>query len=319
MVIVGCAFLAVFVLIFGPYWLLVLHPEGREERALRRRLKSRRAAVFSRSVLKAGEGLSSIRLLDAILARSQGVTAPLERLLAVSGLKTTIGTVVLACVMTGAFTVFLASQLTSSALFAIGLGCGAACLPVMYVRWAARKRLGTFEEQFPEAIDLIARGLRAGHALTTTLQMVAEEISDPVGGEFRLLFDQQNYGMSLTDALRGFAERVPIIDARFFVTALLTQREMGGNLSEVLDNLATVIRERFRVKRQVRVVSAHGRITGMVLLFLPPVLAVVLTVLSPSNMRLLLDDPIGIQMLTAGFVLQVLGVIIVRRIMNVEY
>src|SRR5206468_9289499 len=176
-----------------------------------------------------------------------------------------------------------------------------------------------FEEQFPEAIDLIARGLRAGHALTTALQMVGEEIPDPVGGEFRQLFEQQNYGMSLPDALIAFARRVPIIDARFFVTALLTQREMGGNLSEVLDNLAMVIRERFKVKRQVRVVSAHGRITGLVLGILPVAVALVLLVVAPADLRLLVQDPLGIQLLIAGAVLQVIGVLVIRRILDVEY
>ena len=149
--------------------------------------------------------------------------------------------------------------------------------------------------------------------------MVADEIPDPVGREFRQLFEQQNYGMSLPDALRAFAKRIPIMDARFFVTALLTQREMGGNLSEVLDNLAMVIRERFKVKRQVRVVSAHGRITGVVLGLLPPAVAVVLYFIAPADMRLLVQDPLGIQMVIASVVLQLVGVVTIKRIMNVEY
>jgi tight adherence protein B len=176
-----------------------------------------------------------------------------------------------------------------------------------------------FEEQFPEAIDLLARSLRAGHALPSGLQNVADEIPDPVGGEFRILFDQQNYGMSLTEALRAFAERIPVLDARFFVTAVLTQRETGGNLSEVLDNLAEVIRERFKVKRQVRVVSAHGRITGWVLGFLPPALALVLYLIAPDHIGLLVTDPLGFRMLMVGLALQVIGVLIIRRIVDVEY
>ncbi len=210
-------------------------------------------------------------------------------------------------------------RLTPSVLLALVIAGLTGSVPILLVRRAAQKRLIVFEAQFPEAIDLIARGLRAGHALTTTLQMVGDEVPDPVAAEFRLLFEQQNYGMSLTDALKAFAERVPIIDARFFVTALLTQREMGGNLSEVLDNLASVIRERFKVKRQVRVVSAHGRITGLVLGFLPPIVAIVLFILNPKHMRLLIDDPIGVQMVMVGVALQVIGVIAIRRIVDVEY
>ena len=125
---------------------------------------------------------------------------------------------------------------------------------------------------FPEAIDLIARALRAGHALTTGLGMVADEIPAPVGQEFRRLYDEQNFGMSLPEAMRAMARRVPVLDARFFVTAVLTQREAGGNLSEVLDNLASVMRERFKMKRQVRVASAHGRISAWVLSCMPPAL-----------------------------------------------
>src|SRR5439155_6702388 len=155
---------------------------------------------------------------------------------------------------------------------------------------------------------LMARALRAGHALTTALQIVGDEIPDPVGAEFKLLFDRQNYGMSLPDALKAFADRMPILDARFFVTALLTQREMGGNLSEVLDNLATVIRERFKVKRQVRIVSAHGRLTGLVLGLLPPAVAVVLFVTAPDHIRTLIDDRLGLDMLMGAVVLQCIGV-----------
>ena len=214
---------------------------------------------------------------------------------------------------------FVVAIVSHYVLAGIGAALLVGCVPILYVRRAAAKRLAKFEEQFPDAIDLMARALRAGHSLTTALQLVADEIPAPVGTEFRLLFEQQNYGMSLGDALRGFGDRVPLIDARFFVTALLTQREMGGNLSEILENLAAVIRERFRVKRQVRVVSAHGRITGVVLGCLPPACALVLTVTAPSHIRILVDDPMGRTMLIGGLLLQAIGVVLIRRIVQVEY
>ena len=156
-------------------------------------------------------------------------------------------------------------------LIALAVAPIASILPVLVVRWVANRRLAKFEEQFPEAIDLIARGLRAGHALTTALGMVAEEAPEPVRTEFRLLYDRQNFGMPLSDAFKSFAERVPLIDARFFATSVLTQRESGGNLGEVLDNLSALIRERFKLKRHVRAVSAHGRMTGWLLSMLPMV------------------------------------------------
>ena len=164
-------------------------------------------------------------------------------------------------------------MLTSMFFAAVVAGLLARRVPLLYVRRKRTVRLQTFEEQFPEAIDLISRALRAGHALTTGLGMVADEIPAPVGPEFRRLYDEQNFGMSLPEAMRAMARRVPVLDARFFVTAVLTQREAGGNLSEVLDNLASVMRERFKLKRQIRVISAHGRISAWVLSLLPPVLA----------------------------------------------
>jgi tight adherence protein B len=192
-------------------------------------------------------------------------------------------------------------------------------LPYLYVKRARNKRLLKFEEQFPEAIDLVARALRAGHSLPTGLNMVADELAAPVGAEFRTLYDEQNFGLTLPDALRNFARRIPVLDARFFVTAVLTQREAGGNLAEVLDNLAEVIRARFKVKRQVRVISAHGRITGWVLSGLPPSVALASFILSPVHMQTLLGDPLGVNMIMGAAVLQVIGTLVIRKIVDIEY
>jgi tight adherence protein B len=166
---------------------------------------------------------------------------------------------------------------------------------------------------------LIARSLRAGHTFTTGLGIAAEEIPPPVGLEFRRVYDEQNFGMAMPDALKGMARRVPVLDARFFVTAVLTQREAGGNLAEVLDNLSGVMRERFKVKRQIRVVSAHGRITAWVLTLLPPAIAAVLYVVSPQSMRVLVDDPLGVRLVAFAVGMQVLGSFIISRLVQVEY
>jgi tight adherence protein B len=317
MFIAGVAFVLVFAMVFVPYWALIARTEEQEERALRKRLRVRRAGALA--IIKAQAKFGSIERLDALMMGGRRVVAPLEQWVQQAGSKISLGQVLLASSFMAVVAVVLVSTLTRSVLLAIGVAIVAGSLPVLYLRRAARKRLAAFEEQFPETIDLMARGLRAGHALTTTLQMVGDEIPDPVGAEFRLLFEQQNYGMSLADALKAFGQRVPIIDSRFFVTALLTQREMGGNLSEVLDNLASVIRERFKVKRQVRAVSAHGRITGVVLGCLAPAIAVVLFIISPAHMRLLVDDPLGVRMVMVGLLLQLVGVAIIRRIVDVEY
>jgi tight adherence protein B len=165
----------------------------------------------------------------------------------------------------------------------------------------------------------MARAMRAGHTFTTAIGMVAEEMPEPIAAEFKLLHDQQNFGMPLTEALRNFGERVPLLAAKFFVTAVLTQRESGGNLTEILDNLAAVIRDRFMVMRQVRTKSAHGRMTGWVLTLLPPSLAVALSIRVPGHFSSMLQDQTGVQMIVAAVVLQIVGALIIRKIVNVEY
>ena len=195
----------------------------------------------------------------------------------------------------------------------------AGATPYWYVSFVRQRRMLKFEEHFPEAIDLIARALRAGHALPTGLQMVADELPPPIGTEFRMLYDEQNFGLTMPEALRNFAGRIPVLDARFFVTAVLTQRESGGNLAEVLDNLSSVIRERFKVKRQIRVISAHGRITGWVLALLPPSLAMVTLLINPDHLGTLTGNELGNQLIVAAVTLQVLGTLIMRKIVNVEY
>jgi tight adherence protein B len=198
-------------------------------------------------------------------------------------------------------------------------GALASYVPYGYICWVRNRRLLKFDEQFPEAMDLLARALRAGHALTTGLMMVAEELPEPIGPEFKNLFDEQNFGLPLPQAMKNFAVRIPSLDARFFVTAVLTQRESGGNLSEVLDNLATIIRDRFRVKRQVRVISAHGRITGWVLSALPTSLALFFAFTNAEKYRQFYTNPLGAQMIGVALLLQVIGVYIVSRIVKIEY
>ena len=314
-------FAAVLFMIYGAYWALVVRPEAQGERALIGRLKVRRqsgrAAV--NGLLKARESLSSVPALEVALRRWGGVIQPLRDMVTRSGLTVTVGTVIMASLFIALLTTAALVWVTGSAIFSLGFGLATASLPVLYVRRAATKRQDKFEEQFPEAIDLIARALRAGHALPTAMQMAGEEVADPVGAEFRTMFEQQNYGLSLPEALRAFGQRVQLLDARFFVTAVLTQRETGGNMSEVLDRLGAVIRERFKVKRQVRAVSAHGRITGVVLGFLPPVVAGLIFLVSPAHIRLLIDDQLGVYMVIAAIILQVVGVLIIRRIVDVEF
>jgi tight adherence protein B len=312
-------FALVLAIVLGAYWAFVVRPEQLVEHKVRGRLKAPRGQNLRVTLVKARERLSGIGSLDATLAKTGDALQPLSALVAQSGLKTTLGTVILGSIFAAVVTMAIVSRFVPAMGVTLLAGVAAGFLPILFIKQAAARRLAVFEEQFPEAIDLIARALRAGHALPTALQMVSDEIPAPVGAEFRLLFDQQNFGMSLPDALKEFGARIPLIDARFFVTAVLTQREMGGNLSEVLDKLSAVIRDRFKVKRQVRAVSAHGRITGTVLMALPPVVATVIFFIDPEHMRLLVDDPMGVQMVVTGVTLQIIGIIWIKRVLRVEY
>ena len=321
MLIPVLVFLGVLVAALGAYWLLIVKPEEQSQKDLKKRLRAtpRERAALAAGLLKETPRLSHVDAIDRLLSATGNFAVPIQRLLDQSGLKLTVGALLLLSMCSALAGYALVAWLLRAPLVGILAGLFAAYIPFLYVQWQRKRRLIQFEEQFPEAIDLLARALRAGHAFTTGLDMVGQEMPDPVGAEFRLMYDRQNFGMPVPESLRGFAQRIPIIDARFFATAVLTQRESGGNLSEVLDNLASVIRERFKVKRQVRVISAHGRMTGWVLAALPPVLAAALFMINPDHMMILVRDPLGVQMIIVAIVLQVMGTFIIRKLVNIEY
>jgi tight adherence protein B len=320
-VIVFLTFGLIFGVVVGAYWLFVLRVDQAEGAALRKRLKGDGTPVVRKEfrILKPTEKLSGVVTLNNLLEQMGRVTDPLQRDLNQAGMKITVATLLLSAGVLAVATFLAVSYFAGNRMFGLAGAVLGGMIPFLVVRQKKANRLRKFEEQFPEAIDLIGRALRAGHAFTTGLAMVAEEIGKPVGEEFQLLYDRQNYGMPLPDALKAFALRMPLIDARFFVTAVLTQRETGGNLGEVLDNLARVIRDRFRVKRQVRVLTAHGRITGWILAGMPPALAAAMFVVAPDHMKMLTSDPLGIQMIVGALVLQVIGTLIIRKLVNIPY
>jgi tight adherence protein B len=321
MLAVAATFGLCLTIVLGAYWAFVVLPENTSSKRLRRRL---RAEVAPESPLVDGltrraAPMSALKGLDGLLGRSGRLAEPLRRTVEQSGLPITIGLVVLATIF-AASSVFVVVRLVSGLNWAAAVvGIAAGAVPYLLVRYAAVRRTRLFEDQFPQAIDLIASSLRAGHAFTSGVSMVSDEVADPTGAEFRLLYDQQNFGMALPDALKAFASRVPLLDARFFITAVLTQREAGGNLAEVLDNLSELIRERSRVKRQVRVTSAHGRITGWVLSAMPPALFLMMMLIAPAHMNTFVTDPLGVRMILGALVLQVIGTLAIRRIVRVEF
>jgi len=321
MQIVALTFALCAVIVLGGYWMFVVRPEQAASRALRRRLTPPPVAErpTHADLSKKEAPLSALKMFDDVLVRSGHLLDPLKRSVVDSALPVTIGVVLLACGFLFTTTFAVLSIVTPSLALSAGVGLVMGSIPYYWVRHTARKRLDLMEEQLPQAVEMVAVSLRAGHAFTTGLLMVAEEVPAPMGAEFRTMHDQQAYGKPVPDVLREFAERVPLLDARIFVTAVLTQRETGGSLAEVLDRLAALVRERFRVRRQVRALSAHGRITGWTLACLPPVLAVLLYFIAPNHIRVLVEDPFG-RMLTAGAVaLQLIGMAAIRRIVNVEF
>jgi tight adherence protein B len=198
----------------------------------------------------------------------------------------------------------------------IGLLLGFA--PFAYVLHKRSRRLAKFEAQLPDALNLMVSALRAGHSLVAALGLVGSESEDPVGGEFKIACDEQNYGLELRTALDNLVSRVPLQDIRIVTTAILIQKESGGNLAEVLDKTAYVIRERFRLKRQVRIHTAQGRLTGWILSFLPLVLGVALYFVNPNSMSLLWKRDIGIRLLEIAAVMTVVGALIIRKIVRME-
>ncbi len=318
--IVVASFVVLLTGILGVYWLFVVRPETHAEQAFWRRLKLKAPSREVRSkLLKQAQQLSSLPSLDATLRRGEKTLKPIELLIEQSGNNMTVSTFLLLSATCGLATFYIINQLTGQLWLGLGAGALTATIPTSILRFMRTRRMLKFEEQFPEALALISRALKAGHTFTTGLAMVAEEMPAPIGPEFKLLYDQQNYGMPLPDALKEFARRVWLLDARFFVTAVMIQRESGGNLSEILDNIATVIRDRFRVKRQIRVISAHARMTGFVLVGVPPTLAFMLFLLNPDHIKTLTGSELGMKMIYAAITMQVTGSLIIRKMVKLEY
>ena len=214
----------------------------------------------------------------------------------------------------GAWTKILLDGTTSAIIFALITGA----IPYLIVRHKRSVRLNKLEEQFPDALDFLARSMRAGHAFTISLEMLGGEIADPLGQEFRALFNEQNLGAPLDVALRNFTLRVPLLDVRFFTSSVLLQKQTGGNLSEILSRLAYVIRERFRLKGQVKAASAHGRLTATILALLPVATMLGLLVVAPGYLQSMAADSDGKWMIGGAIFAQILGNFFIKKIINIK-
>lgn len=191
--------------------------------------------------------------------------------------------------------------------------------PYYYVRWKKRRRMLRLEKQLPDAIDLIARGVRAGHPLSAGLGMVAEEAPEPLASEFRITFEEQRFGLPFEEALLGLGDRVEVVDVRIFLTAILVQREVGGNLSEILETISETMRARFNLKRQVRVYTAQGRLSGYTLAALPILVGLVISAINPGYMQTLFIETVGRVMLVGAATMQLIGFLWIRKIVDIRY
>jgi tight adherence protein B len=316
--------IAVFVVVALAVFVIasLMDERSSKARVLRERLSTVQKSGTEREpiqelALLRDEVMSRIPAFDNLLRNSPQI-AGLQTLLEQADVKSRAGNVLLLCLLSGAglgLVVLLFSGFPQFAWLGLLLG---AFLPYAYANYKRTKRFSKFEELFPEAIDTLARAVRAGHAFTTALELIANELAEPVASEFRKLFEEQKFGLPVRDALINLTERVPLVDVKFFVTAVMLQRETGGNLAEILDNLSYVIRERFKIMRQVRVHTAQGRMTMMLLMGLPPVIVVTMQAMNPSFIRPLFDDPIGHLLIVVGITLQTVGYFVIRKIIQIQ-
>jgi tight adherence protein B len=264
------------------------------------------------------ETLSHLPALDRLLFQFRPFVK-LNPFLQQAAIRMTVGmllTIILSLVL-GVCLVGL--MLNLPALVILLSAMGVASIPFIIIAIKRRRRLSAFEGQFPDALGLLARAVRAGHAFTTGLELIGAEMPEPVAGEFRHTFDQQNLGLPLRDALQNLLVRVPLSDVHVFVTALVIQRESGGNLAEILDNLSQVIRERFKLMRQIQVFTAQGRMSLYLLTALPPSIGVALYLMNRNYISRLFTDPLGQKMLLAAGGLLLFGYLVIRKIVQPKF
>jgi tight adherence protein B len=218
----------------------------------------------------------------------------------------------------GGFLVFTVATGNRTPHFAVLCGVVAAAVPFLYVRRKAARRLRLFEEQFPDCLEFISRSMRAGHAFSVSMELVHREFSEPLSGEFRRTFEEQNLGQPIEIVLQKLGRRIPSLDVQFFISAVLLQKRTGGNLAELLDKLAQIIRERFKLRARIRAISAQGIMSGRILAAIPMAVGALMFVANPTYARFFIDDPIGPSLLAGSLGMQFVGYLIIRKIVKIE-
>lgn len=317
-VLILLLFIAVVLMVEGLY-LLWSSYKGPEANRIERRLRIMSAGAHggAESSLLKQRLLSDTPFLQHVLLSIPRIHV-LDRLLLQSGLSMKLMTFIGISAAAAIGGLVLSRYLALNGFLAFVLMIVGGTLPYLYLIYLRDKRLKKFDEQLPDALDLIGRGVRAGHALPSALKMVADEMANPVAEEFRVAFDEVNYGFSMQEALTNLATRVPSDDLQYFVVAVLIQRETGGNLAELLDNTSALIRARHKLYGTIRVLSAEGKLSAWILTLLPIVLAVVINVINPKFMQVLWTDEAGVKMVIGVIILMIVGILWMRKIIKIR-
>jgi tight adherence protein B len=321
MLLVACvlSFLSVSLLV---YWGVAGRDRAARRRVERELLKRRETAAraldeIDDAALLRDESFSGFGPLDRLL-NSMRLAANLRALLVQADLRMKVGTLVMLMGVLAAVGMVCGHAAHLGMMLSGVIGGVMGSAPYTYVLVCRKRRINRFETLFPDAVDLMSRAIRAGHAFSTGIKMVADEMPDPVGKEFRRVFEEQNLGLPLRNALMGLQQRVDLVDLKLFVVAVLIQRQSGGNLSEILDKIAYTIRERFRIWRQLKVHTAQAKLTGIILSALPPVVGSIIYGLNYEYIKIIFTEAWGLRILAGALLLQILGFLWIRKIVNIE-
>lgn len=313
-------FLFCLFLVLGGYLLATRGSDAR-----RRRLQQRLSEALLHSahtedvevILAREELMSEIPWINQVLVRMASAMH-LKKMLDQADLQITVTRLLMFSLMAGILAALAASVIAPEMLIIIASGAAGASLPFIHVWWKRRKRFDKFLEHLPDTLELMSRALSAGHAFPETLHMVSGEMPEPIATEFRKTYEEQNLGLSLKLALENLTQRMPLLDLRLCVTAVLIQRETGGNLAEILEKVAYTIRERFRIMGDLKTLTTSSRLSAWLLCGLPIFVAVAVTVMNPDYMSILWKDPRGHKLIFAAVFMQISGMLVVRRILNIK-
>jgi tight adherence protein B len=313
-------FSAVFLSTIAVFWVLRKNL-GQENKQINRRLSNLASAEdgqeeFLQSLIK-DHKMSKIPALDRFLSKFR-FTGNLQLLIVQAGSSVNPGTLILSMLSMGGLACLLTVQITGILILGLLLGVAGATMPIIYLRLKKNKRIGIFETLLPEALDMLTNALMSGFSFDSAMRMVAQEIPDPLGTEMAITYEEQNLGIELPDALNNLRQRVPSEDLEILINAILIHKKTGGNLAEVLKKTGATIRDRIRLKREVRTKTIHGRFSGMVLIFLPLIMAAIMLLIFPGYLMILVEEKMGNYLLIAAITMQIVGIFVIKKIVNIK-